>query len=149
MQFGFRGPGGPGPQMNEKDLASAKLPPAPEQDSQLETLIRPGQLADVEIIVEKIPNAINIPNQAVFEKGGKLIVYVRSSSGAWDERAIQPLKRSETTTVVADGLQPGETIALADPTETADSKKKKGEKKDAGGGGGSPMGNIGGRGGKQ
>ena len=29
-------------------------------------------------ILEKIPDAINIPNQAVFEKDGKQIVYVRA-----------------------------------------------------------------------
>ena len=56
-----------------------------EAESQLDVLLRPGLLADVEIILEKIPNAINIPNQAVFEKDGKQIVYVRATKG-WEER---------------------------------------------------------------
>ena len=62
------GPGGPGAtptlrpgQFSEKDLANAKLPPPVEADNQLDVLLRPGLLADVEIIVEKIPDAINIP----------------------------------------------------------------------------------------
>ncbi len=62
---------------SQSDLANAKLPAAMEAESQLDVLLRPGLLADVEIILEKIPNAINIPNQAVFEKDGKQIVYVR------------------------------------------------------------------------
>ena len=55
-------------QFSEQDLNNAKLPPPPEDDNQLDVLLRPGLLADVEIIVEKIPNAIHVPTQAVFEK---------------------------------------------------------------------------------
>jgi HlyD family secretion protein len=136
-------------QFSEKDLANAKLPPPPEEDSQLEMLIRPGLLSDVEIIVEKIPNAIHIPNQAVFEKNGKLIAYVLMGPGKWEERVLKPLKRSESTLVVGEGLKPGETIALADPYEKPGDKKKK-QDSSSSGGGGNPMGGMpsGGKGGK-
>ena len=61
---------------------------------QLEVLLRPGLLADVEIIVEKIPNAINVPTQAVFEKDGKQIVYVqRQGLGRARDQLV---KRSES-----------------------------------------------------
>ena len=80
-------------------------------------------LADVEIIVEKIPDAINIPAQAVFEKDGKPTVYVRSGN-KFEARPIKPLKRSESTIVIASGVQPGEIVALADPTAKPGSKKK-------------------------
>jgi biotin carboxyl carrier protein len=136
-------------QFTEKELANAKLPPAPEEDSQLDVLIRPGLLTDVEIIVEKIPNAIHIPSQAVFEKNGKLIAYVQSAPGKWEERVIKPLKRSESTMVIAEGLKPGETIAMSDPNEKPGDKKKK-QDKSSSGGGGNPMGGMpaGGKGGK-
>ncbi len=133
-------------QFSEKDLANAKLPPAPEEDTQLEVLLRPGLLADVEIIVEKIPDAIHIPNQAVFEKDGKLIAYVKSGN-RFEPRVIKPLKRSESTMVIAEGLKPGETIALGDPTEKPGDKKKK--EKTSGNGGGNPMGAVGGGGEKK
>jgi multidrug resistance efflux pump len=133
---GGRGPGGPGAGMpmmaggtgtgtafNEKDLASAKLPPAPESDSNLDVLIRPGLLADVEIILERIPNAINIPANAVFEKDGKPVVFVKNGN-RWDERVIKPLKRTESTMVVASGVNPGEIVALGDPTARSGDKKK-------------------------
>ena len=64
-------------QFSAKDLENAKLPPPPEESNSMDVLLRPGLLADVEIIVEKVPNAIYIPNQSLFEKDGKSIVYVK------------------------------------------------------------------------
>jgi len=115
--------GGSGP-FSEKDIENAKLPSTSEAESQLEVLLRPGLLADVEIILEKIPDAINIPNQAVFEKDGKQIVYVRGQKG-WEERVIQPQKRSESVMVIAGGVRPGDVIAMADPFAKPGDKKKK------------------------
>ena len=111
------------PQFSEKDLADAKLPPPPEENSQFEVLLRPGLLADIEIIVEKIPNAVHIPVQAVFEKEGKLVAYVKTGN-RFEERFFTPLKRSESTMVVSKGLQEGDIVALADPTVSKNDKKK-------------------------
>jgi hypothetical protein len=85
----------------------------------------------------------------VFEKNGKLIAYVQQAPGKWEERPIKPLKRSESTTVISEGLKPGETIAMSDPYEKPGDKKKKQEKSSQGGGG-NPMGGMpaGGKGGK-
>jgi hypothetical protein len=117
---------------SEEERKNAKLPLPPEQDSQVQALLRPGLLADVEIIVEKIPDALHIPAQAVFEKGGKSVVFVQKN-GKFEAREIQLVKRSESTMVVAGGLQPGEIVAMADPTADKNDKKK-GEKKQGGGG---------------
>jgi len=116
---GRRQPSGP----TDEQLAKAKLPPPPEEGSQLDVLLRPGLLADVEIIVERIPDAIHIPVQAVFEKDGKPVVYVKEGE-RFVAREIKPLKRSESTMVVAEGLQEGEIIALADPTRKPGEKKR-------------------------
>jgi hypothetical protein len=59
----------------------------------------------------------------VFEKDGKQIVYVRKGN-SWEERPIKPLKRTENVTVLAGGVQAGETIAVADPNEKPGDKKK-------------------------
>jgi HlyD family secretion protein len=117
--MGFSGP----QKFSEKEMANAKLPPPPEEDTQFDVLLRPGLLADVQITVEKVANAIHIPMQAVFEKDGKPIVYVRNGN-AFEARSIKPLKRSESTMVIAGGVRPGEIVALADPTEKPGSKKK-------------------------
>jgi len=120
-------------QYTEEERKNAKLPLPPEQDSQVTKLLRPGLLADVEIIVEKIPDALHVPAQAVFEKNGKSIVYVQKE-GKFEPREIQLIKRSESTMVLSGGVQPGETIAMADPTAEKSDKKSKGEKKQGGGG---------------
>ena len=112
-----------GQEFSEKDLASARLPPPPEENSTFDVLLRPGLLAGVEIIVEKIPNAIHVPTQAVFEKEGKLVAYVKKGN-KFEARAFTPLKRSESTMVVSKGLEPDEVVALADPFAKKDDKKK-------------------------
>jgi len=134
-------------QFSEKELADAKLPPPPEEDTQLDVLLRPGLLADVEIIVEKLPNVIHIPAQALFEKDGKPMVYVRVGN-RWDERLIKPLKRSESTLIVASGLNAGELVALSNPNAKPGDKKKQAGKSE-GGGGGVPSGPGGGKRGGQ
>jgi len=117
----------------------------------LEVLLRPGLLADVEIIVEKIPNAIHIPAQAVFDKNGTPIEYVQKAR-RFEERPIQIAKRSESTMVIAGGLQPGDVVALADPNAKKGDKKAAEKKGGAGvpavpaGGGGTDSGGR--RGGK-
>jgi hypothetical protein len=120
-----------GQQFSNKELADAKLPPPPEEDSQFDVLLRPGLLADVEIIVDKISNAIYIPTQAVFEKEGKLVAYVKTGN-TFEERVFKPLKRSESTMVVEGGLKPGEIVALSDPTAKKDDKKKAGKSEKSG-----------------
>ncbi len=142
---GAGGPGGPGgggfpsfSQFTQKDLDNAKLPPPPEEDTQFDVLLRPGLLADVQIIVEKIPNAIHVPMQAVFEKDGKPVVYVKTGN-QFEARVIKPLKRSENIMTIAEGVKPGEVIALADPFAKKGNKKDKGSN---GGGAGGAMGAL-------
>jgi len=140
---GRGGPGGPGgfgaPQIpggfTQKEFENAALPAPPGDDAQLDVLLRPGLLADVEIIVEKVPNAIYVPNQAVFEKQGKFIVYVQDTNNRFVARPIQIAKRSETLSVVTSGVKPGDVLAMEDQDAKPGSKKG-GEKKSSGG----PMG---------
>jgi hypothetical protein len=138
---GQGGPGGGrGPQLGgaatmfaptDEDLANAKLPPPPGQDSNVSLLLRPGLLADVEIEVERIPNAIHVPQQAVFEKGGQSMVYVLQANGKFTPRVVKVAKESETTMVLESGVEPGETVALADPTLSKDKSKTEDTKKAA------------------
>jgi hypothetical protein len=123
----------------DEDRKIARLPLPPEQDSQVQLLLRPGLLADVEIQVEKLPDVIHVPAQAVFQKNGQFLVYVHGKNGKFEARPVQLVKQSESMMVISSGVQAGETVAMADPT--AD-KKKNGEKKSAGGG--NAMGGMGG-----
>ena len=76
------------------------------------------------LFVDKVANAVYIPNQAVFEKDGKLIAWVKNGKH-FDARVFTAAKRSESTMVIAKGLSPGEVIALADPTVKKGDKKEK------------------------
>jgi multidrug efflux pump subunit AcrA (membrane-fusion protein) len=116
-------------QYSDQDREKAKLPVPPEQDSQVQVLLRPGLLADVEIEVEKIPNALHVPAQAIFQKNGKPTVFVQKS-GKFEPRTVQLIKQSETLMVLAAGVEAGEIVALADPT--ANKADKKDDKKSQG-----------------
>ena len=147
---GQRGGGAGGRQAAEaarraqERMANAKLPRPPEEESQLDVLLRPGLLADVEIIVEKVPDAVHVPVHAVFEKENKPMVYVKVGN-RFEERWITPLKRSESTMIIAEGLTEGEIVALADPN--ADPGESR-QAQPAGAAGGNPMGGFGGGGGR-
>ncbi len=119
----------------DKDRQNAKLPPPPEEDAGLSILLRPGLLADVEITVEKTSDSIYVPNQALFEKDGKQFVWIQKN-GKFEQRFVKLAKRSETSTIIADGLKPDEMVALADPFKKPDSGK--GSKKTGGSGAGMP-----------
>jgi hypothetical protein len=124
QMFMARGRGGSG--YNDEDRKNAKLPLPPEQDSQVQVLLRPGLLADVEIEVEKIPDVLHVPAQAVFSKAGKYTVFVQGKDGKFGPREVQLVKQSESMMVLSGGVQAGEVIAMADPTAKKSDKDKKG-----------------------
>ena len=144
---GGGGSGAPGmPQMfnigglmvSQKELDGAVLPPPPGEDNQLDVLLRPGLLADVEIIVDKVQNAVNVPIQAVFEKNGKPVVYLKVGN-RFEAREIKPLKRSENVMILSSGVKPGDVISMANP-DAKPGDKKKGEQKSGGAAAGLPGG---------
>jgi len=127
-------------QYTDEERNNAKLPLPPEQDSEVQVLLRPGLLADVEIQVERIPDALHVPAQAVFQKNGKPTVFVQQKNKKFEPREVQLVKQSETMMVLASGVKQGDIVALSDPTAQKSGKKETGEKKSQG----SPMGGMGG-----
>jgi biotin carboxyl carrier protein len=122
---------------SDEDRKNAKLPLPPEQDSQVQELLRPGLLADVEIVVEKIPNALHVPAQAVFRKNGRPVVFVKRGE-KFEPREVQLAKQSESLMVLDGGVQAGDIVALADPTADQSGKKNADEKKSSA----NPMGSL-------
>ena len=78
--------------------------------------LRPGMSATTRIAVERIPNSIIVPAEAVFPRSGRAVVYVLRGS-AFQERAIEVARRSGGQVRVGSGLKPGERVALKDPLE--------------------------------
>lgn len=77
--------------------------------------MKPGMSAKADIVVEKIPNSIWVPIEAVFEKEGKTVVYLMGSRSKKVE--VEVGKRSDTHVAITKGLKGGEKVALVDPTQ--------------------------------
>jgi RND family efflux transporter MFP subunit len=77
--------------------------------------LRPGMSVTARIAVERLPNSILIPAEAVFEKNGRPLAYVLAQN-TFAERRIQVTRRGEGHALIGHGLKPGERVALKDPT---------------------------------
>lgn len=80
-------------------------------------ILRPGMTTSNKIIINEIPNVIFIPQEAVFEKEGKKIVY-RKNGGDFDPVEIELGARGEDYIIVKKGLSQNDVVALVDPTLT-------------------------------
>ena len=134
------GPTSSGSEFSAEQRKAAILPRPPEEGSDVDILLRPGLLADAEVIVENIPDTLYIPFQAVFEDRAQPIVYVLED-GRLQPRRVSLGKRSESQIAVLDGLEEGEMISLQAPGSPAGAapkaeKKSSGPSFPSGGGGG-------------
>lgn len=78
-------------------------------------ILKPGMTTSNKIIVDQVPNVIYVPQEAVFDKGGKKVVYVKDGS-SFDTRQVQTGEKSEDYVVITKGLKQNEEVALIDPT---------------------------------
>ncbi|MFA7421823.1 MAG: efflux RND transporter periplasmic adaptor subunit [Melioribacteraceae bacterium] len=78
-------------------------------------ILKPGMTTSNKIIINEIPNVLFIPQEAVFEKDGKKIVYVKNGSG-YDLREVDLGEKGEDYIVVRKGVASGDEVALLDPT---------------------------------
>lgn len=79
------------------------------------SLLRPGITAQVVILGEQTRNALYIPPQAVFEKDGKPVVYVKNGS-RFEPRNLKIVRRTEGQLII-EGLTEGTEIALVNPEQ--------------------------------
>jgi len=76
--------------------------------------LRPGLTAQVIIMGGKKSNLIYIPRQALFQKDGKQVVFLKTNSG-FDQRSISILTSNESR-IAVNGIKEGSEVALIDPT---------------------------------
>ncbi len=79
--------------------------------------LAPGMGAVVRVAVDRVVDGIVIPSSALFRKAGRTVAYVRHGS-KFEEITVEVLRRSGDEALIAKGLQPGEKLALKDPTLT-------------------------------
>lgn len=77
--------------------------------------LRPGMSANARIAVDRTPNSVLIPLEAIFSKNGRSTVYVQSG-GKFEERVVELGRRNVSQAIVLKGLRGGERVALRDPT---------------------------------
>lgn len=78
--------------------------------------MKPGARVRAVLDLENLANAFSIPRQALFEKEGKKLVYVRRN-GKFVPSEVTVATSSAGRVVVTKGLAAGDDIALVDPTE--------------------------------
>jgi multidrug efflux pump subunit AcrA (membrane-fusion protein) len=81
--------------------------------------LRPGMSVTERIAVQSIPNVIMVPATAVFTKIGRTVAFVAQgdkSSNNFSERVVVVGHRGGANVEILSGLQPGERVALKDPS---------------------------------
>ena len=68
----------------------------------------------------RVDNVLHVPRQAIFEKDGKPIVYMRVGD-RFEPRTVKPTRRTESR-VAIDGVAEGSEVALANPESVTRTK---------------------------
>jgi HlyD family secretion protein len=82
---------------------------------QADPRFKPGITGDVTVVVDRVPSALTMPAQALFQKSGQNVAYVWRGA-QFEERAIEVGRRSGDRILVAKGVSAGDQVALRDPT---------------------------------
>ncbi|HEX7182589.1 MAG TPA: HlyD family efflux transporter periplasmic adaptor subunit [Thermoanaerobaculia bacterium] len=89
-------------------------------------IMKPGQRVRATLLLEERKEALAIPRQAVFEREGKMVVY-RRQRGAFEPAEVTLGPSGMGKVVVEKGIEPGDVLALADPTKPREKPAEEGE----------------------
>ena len=78
--------------------------------------LRPGMQANLRIATDRVRGGILLPSQALFHDAGQTVAYVLQGR-KFSERPVEVARRSADQLLIAQGLEPGERVALEDPTK--------------------------------
>ncbi len=86
------------------------------QIDQHDVRLRPGTTVQMVLAGTRVENVLQVPRQAVFEKGGKPVVYVLSGDH-YDALEVKPTHRSESRVAIegVGGVFEGLEVTLVDP----------------------------------
>ncbi len=94
------------------------FPARAEIEDLKDAALRPGTTANIDIIVETIPDAVTVPLACVFERDERSIVYVHRGR---DFRLVEVVlgEKSKGVVLITKGLKGGEEVALRNVGEEA------------------------------
>jgi RND family efflux transporter MFP subunit len=84
-------------------------------------ILKPGMTTSNKIIIRQLADIISVPQEAVFQKRNKHIVFVKNGSG-FEEREVELGVKSDDMIAVIKGLRDNETVALLDPNQKEDTR---------------------------
>ena len=87
----------------------------------------PGMTVSCEIIIDKVPDVIFVPLEAIFSKDDETFVYVKKGMG-FDKRKVLTGMENDNYVVIKDGLEKDDEVALSDPYWKEEEKKADEEK---------------------
>ena len=76
--------------------------------------LRPGMNSRMDVILDKLPDALSVPAKAIFTRRGKPIVYVAQASGGYAAQEVEVLARNPDEIAIK-GIAAGSKVALAEP----------------------------------
>jgi hypothetical protein len=76
--------------------------------------LRPGMNGGMDIVIDRIPDAISVPAKAIFTRSGKPVVYL-SQAGIVSPVEVQIVARNPDEIAVT-GIPKGAMVALVEPT---------------------------------
>ncbi len=83
---------------------------------EVDSRLRPGMTARIELLVDRIDNARYVPLESVFERGGRLFCWVLRD-GKPEAQEVLTGPSNDNHIVIEAGLEPGEKVLLRNPTE--------------------------------
>ena len=83
--------------------------------------LQPGMNGGMDIVINRIPNAISIPAKALFTRGGKPVVYLEEK-GRYTPAEVQVLARNPDEIAIS-GIASGSMVALVDVEKQKEKKK--------------------------
>jgi multidrug efflux pump subunit AcrA (membrane-fusion protein) len=93
------------------DRSSPKIYPVEIATDTTDPRLMPGMTMRVEIIVEKVTNALHVPIEAIFQREGKTFARVKGTMGV-EDRPVTTGRSSNSFVEILSGLEEGERVAL-------------------------------------
>jgi RND family efflux transporter MFP subunit len=75
-------------------------------------VIRTGMTAAVEVFIQQLPDAVQVPIQGLYEHGGKMYSLVQTGKTDFETREVQVGAINDTMSNILSGLEPGEKVIL-------------------------------------
>ena len=74
--------------------------------------VKPGMSASCDVIIDRIESVVSVPLEAVFEKEGQTVVYLKNKK----RREVTVGRRNDEAIEIVEGLEGDEEVCLIDPT---------------------------------